>query len=47
MKVYCVRHKQPQITLKIFNSREKAEDYIHKIVMDDKHGEYEDNPTKG
>lgn len=30
MKVYCVRHKQPQITLKIFNSREKAEDYIKK-----------------
>ena len=30
MKVYCVRHKQPQSTLKIFDSKEKAEDYIKK-----------------
>ena len=30
-----------------FNSLEVAKKYIHEIVMDDKNGEYEDNPTKG
>lgn len=31
---------------KCFNSLEAAKKYIHKIVMNDKYGEYEDNPTK-
>ena len=32
---------------KSFNSLKAAKKYIHKVVMDDKHGKYEDNPTKG
>lgn len=39
--------KDPYNLSKSFNSLEDAKDYIHEIVMNDKHGEYEDNPVKG
>lgn len=34
--------KDPFNLSKCFNSLEDAKKYIHEIVMDDKHGEYED-----
>lgn len=39
--------EDPYDLSKCFNSLESAKDYMHKIIMNDKHGEYEDNPVKG
>ena len=39
--------EDPYNLSKCFNSLEDAKNYIHEIVMNDKHGEYEDNLVKG